>query len=59
MTFSAALADFRAQFSQVDNPQDFVRPDGSYDITEINTPDPDQVRDIREQLKEMQTCPQS
>lgn len=41
-------ADFAAAFEKVDNPQDFVRRDGSYDLSPLNLGDPDHVAAVNE-----------
>lgn len=41
---------------QVENPQDFVRPDGSYDMTPENLGDSDFAEAIREYQRSLREC---
>jgi len=55
MTFSAAMTDFSAQFDAVD-PADFIRPDGSIDVTPLNLGDEEAVAAVREYQRSLREC---
>ncbi len=55
MTFSAAMTDFKASFTEV-NPADFIRPDGSIDVTPLNLGDEEAVAAVREYQRSLREC---